>query len=266
MPSVFIPHPDGTFLPTDISRSAWGDALVHGGPPAGLLAYAISRDFDAPGWRVARLTVDLFRQVPVQPLRVVTRSVREGRRIHAVEASLFAGETEVTRATAILLKESDPPVSLPASFSDEGEEIPPPDRLTIAPLAGAGHTRFVGYHTTVEVAWTSGDTDARTGARAAWMRFPHPLIEGETTSPLTHLASLSDFGNALGGFETENGWGFINVDITMYLNRMPVGAWFHLSSVARPASTGHGVITTALHDERGYLGQVVQATLANPRT
>ena len=182
MPSVFIPQPDGLYLPTAISRSAWGDSLVHGGPPAGLLARAIELDFQRPGWRLARLTVDLFRPVPVQALRVATRSVREGRRIHAVEASLFAGETEVTRATAILLKESDPPAVLPSSYDPTAAEIPPPATLPISPLAGTEQTSFVGYHTTVQVAWTDGNAASRNGSRSGWLRFPHPLVEGEPTS------------------------------------------------------------------------------------
>ena len=265
MPAVFIPQPDGTFIPTDISRSAWGNALVHGGPPAGLLARTIERDFHRPGWRVARLTVDLVRPVPVAPLRVVTRSVREGRRIHAVEASLFAGDTEVTRASAVILMESDPPQPLPTDFHHHAGEIPPPPTFEGEHLMGDEAVSFVGFHTTVRVDWTDGDARTRTGARGAWMRFPHPLVEGEATSAFAHLASLSDFGNALGGFETEGGWGYINVDITLYLNRAPRGDWFHLYSVARPATTGHGVITTTVSDADGYLGQVVQATLANRR-
>jgi len=51
--AIFIPEGD-TFVPTDLARSPWGPNLLHGGPPAGLLARAIEHavhDTDKPAAR-----------------------------------------------------------------------------------------------------------------------------------------------------------------------------------------------------------------------
>lgn len=249
-------------MPTGRARSAWGDALVHGGPVAGLLGRCIEREFVEPGWRLARLTIDLFRPVPLAPLFVRTESVRSGRRIHAVAASLVSSGVEITRASAVVLRAADEPYVLPA--------LPPEDRPPDPPAPGpaeplAGRIDFVGFHTTVEAQWTRGTISTRNGRRAAWMRVPVPLVEGEATSPLSHVAALSDFGNALGGVSLSGGVGMINVDITLYLHRIPQGEWVHLSTVGRPEATGLGIVDTLVSDMAGPAGRVVQATLANPR-
>lgn len=264
MAAIFIPQPDGSFLPTDHARSAWGDALVHGGPPAGLLARAIEREFLEPGWHLARLTVDLFRPVPLQRLFVELSSVRRGRRIHAVSASLVADGLEITRASAVILRESPEPYGVPP-LAEPAEQLPPPPQPTDPTSPLAAGTSFVGFHTTVEAHWTRGSIDSRDGRRAAWMRVPLPLVEGEPTSPLSHVAALSDFGNALGGVNLSGGVGMINVDITLYLHRVPRGEWVHLATTARPEPGGHGIVETVVSDTDGPAGRIVQATLANPR-
>ncbi len=261
--AIFVPQPDGSFLPTEFSRSTWGADLVHGGPPAGLLARAIERDFLADGWHPARLTVDLFRPVPRVPLSVVTRSVRSGRRIHAVEASIVVDGSEVTRATAVLLKEAEQPYELPGEGGAAPTGASPMAATAVGPLGNP--SSWPGFASTVEMAWTDGDMQTRNGRRAGWMRVPIPLIADEETSPFVHAALLSDFGNALGNVSLGGGVGFINVDITLYLTRLPVGGWLHLASSALPQPSGIGLVETQLADEVGSFGRIVQATLANPR-
>ena len=153
-PAIFVPQSDGSFLPTEFSRSTWGADLVHGGPPAGLLARAIEREFLMDGWHPARLTVDLFRPVPRVPLSVVTRSVRSGRRIHAVEASIVVDGAEVTRATAVLLKEAEHPYELPG---EGGGAARPGPRATAAAGPLGNPSSWPGFASTVEMAWTEGN-------------------------------------------------------------------------------------------------------------
>jgi hypothetical protein len=261
--AIFVPQPDGSFLPTEFSRSAWGTGLVHGGPPAGLLARAIERDFLLEGWHPARLTVDLFRPVPVAPLTVVTKSVRSGRRIHAVEAAIVVDGAVITRATAVLLKEADQPYEVPGKHGAAPSAPPPGSADDVRPLADP--TSLTAFHTTVKIAWTDGDRERRDGRSSGWMRVPLPMIESEEISPFVHAALLSDFGNALGGVRLGGGVGFINVDISLYISRLPKGDWIHLASVANPQTSGIGFVETQLADEGGPFGRIVQATLANPR-
>jgi len=269
--AIFIPDGD-RFIPTDLARSPWGPHVLHGGPPAGLLARAVERANPDPAFHVARMTVDLFRPVPKAPLHVTTEFVREGRRIAVIEASLFADETEVSRASALLLRESE--VDLPDAHLPPPPSLPGPDGIPttglstmlteggaapIPPMPGAS-----GFHTTIEVRRIGGGL-ATAGHGTAWIRIPVPFIAGEEITPLVRVAATADFGNALGHIRAGDGIGFINADITLYLHRMPLGEWICLDSQSAGQPHGVGLVESMVHDERGPVGRVVQALLANRR-
>ncbi|MBI2761713.1 MAG: thioesterase family protein [Chloroflexi bacterium] len=262
--AIFIPDGD-MFVPTPRAGSPWGAGLLHGGPPAGLLARAIERFAGTPEMQVTRLTVDLFRPVPAQPLRVETRSVRAGNRIHAVEASLFAGDTEVTRASGLLLRTTDLEISPPRV------EMPPgPEGIETGSMQGGPAWRGPrpenmpqGFHTTIEVRWAPR-ADA-IGPAFAWIRVPVPFVAGEATSPLVHIASISDFGSAFSGMSTPGGSSYINADITLYLHRLPAGDWIGLQAERRAEPNGLGVASAVLYDADGPVGRTAHAQLANQR-
>jgi len=58
---------------------------------------------------------------------------------------------------------------------------------------------------------------------------------------------------------------FINVDLSVYLERMPVGEWICLDAVTRPQPNGIGVADTLLLDERGRIGRGLQSLLVGER-
>lgn len=261
------------FVPTRFAGSPWTTGALHGGPPAGLLARCIEAYIHDPDMQLARLTVDLFRAVPSQPLSVQVESIRTGRRIHVVQASIIADGIEFTRATAALLRRSDAPVG--------GLVYPPPpgpDGLAVNTGLGRPRVegepeperpRLEGFHTTIEVAWESERYSPRP---TAWMRIPMPFIEGEETSPATRAAALSDFGNALanqvGSSEGKpmSSLAYINSDITLYLDRNPKGEWLCLQADFRDEVEGVGHVESAWFDREGRYARGVQARLANPRT
>jgi hypothetical protein len=266
--AIFIPDGD-RFIPTDFARSPWGPDVLHGGPPAGLLARAIEQANTDTGLHVARMTVDLFRPVPKAPLHVTTQFVREGRRIAVIEASLFAGDVEVSRASALLLRESEvdlPDVHLPGPPSVAGPEGIPTTGLSTmlsegSPAASPQMPGPTGFHTTIEVRRVGGLSGR--GRGAAWIRIPVPFVAGEELTPLVRMAATADFGNALGHIRAGNGIGFINADITLYLHRMPAGQWICLDSQSVVQPHGAGIVESMVHDARGPVGRVVQALLAN---
>lgn len=263
-------HREGdTFVPTDLARSPWGPQLLHGGPPAGLLARAVEQATPDPAMHVARLTIDLFRPVPRAPLTVETRVVREGNRIKVMEASLIAGGVEVSRASALLLRQSE--VELPANVLPTGDIEGPHGIETTGlsavfgrrPPAPSGAEPHGGFHTTVEARRVSGVPGS--GQATAWIRIPVPFIAGEETSPFVRVAATSDFGNALGNIRPSEQVGFINADITLYLHRMPEGEWIGLETRGAAQPHGLGMVETVLHDESGTIGRVVQALIVNRR-
>jgi hypothetical protein len=257
------------FRPTENARSPWSEQQLHGGSAAGLLARAVERFNDDSGLRVARLTVDLLRPVPNAPLQAHASTVRRGGRIHVVEAVLLSDGELVTKATALLLRRLDDEVAI----APPGATLPAPQGLPAGNLSGwmqppggppappsLGRT---GLHTTIEVRWLNrGDPNDR---NRAWVRLPLPLVEGEENTPLVHAAAVADFTNAFTNMGSRAPTGFINADITLYLHRYPAGEWLALETQRAAQPFGLGVSTAVVHDERGPIGTVVEAVLANQR-
>lgn len=252
------------FVPGDGAASPWSSGMQHGGPATGLLARVIEERYAVDGLRPARLSVDLFRAVPMKPLRASTRVLREGRRIRVVEATLLAESTEVARATALLLSASQAPSSPPAT----NDSAPPlgPEGLEAGSLIPESVRGDVGpgFHQEIEVRWATRPGDKRP---AGWLRIPMPLVRGEELTPFQRAAALSDLGNALAGLAARRERGtyspFINADNNLYLTRMPQGEWLGLQLHLREEHEGIGIVATVLYDERGRVGRSVSTRLVN---
>ncbi|MCH8502805.1 MAG: thioesterase family protein [Ectothiorhodospiraceae bacterium] len=250
------------FVPTALSGGPWNPEHLHGGPVAGLLAYGVESALTNSGLRLARLTIDLMRAVPKKPLELVTETVRDGRRVQLHRCSLIADGVEVSRATGLFLEKR--PVSVPphGRFSDEA--LPPPPEKPEGSLSEvAGWSKAFttqGLHTTAQAVRLDGVRGQ--GQGRVWMQLPVDVVAGETTSPLVRTATLSDFGNGVGQLYLSPQQGTINTDITLYLHREPEGPWLGLDARSRMETTGMGLVETTLHDPRGPVGKVLQATLA----
>ena len=259
-----------SYVPTAYARSPWSPDGLHGGPSAGLLAYAIERFVDDHEMQISRLTVDLFRMVPAVPLRTKVEAVRSGRRVVGVDEVLIADGVEVIRASALLLRRSEAPVG-------GGIYPPPPGPEGFASQPGIGRLprvepppgtplvrpHLLGFHTSVETRWVS-----RPGEQppTTWVRIPMPFIEGEETTPVTRAAALADFGNALGNLAgAGDGLSYINADINLNLIREPVGEWLCVQIDHRDETAGVGVVESIWYDQRGRYGRVAQSRLANGR-
>ncbi len=256
--AIFVREGD-TYVPTDNAIGPWNPGTLHGGPPAGLLGRAVELEVDNPEMVVARLTVDLFRAVPMEPLTVTSRTVRDGRRIRAVDASLFAGEVEVARASAVAhLRTGD--------FESEAPPPPPgPDGMqTLREAMGGGDFRKM-YLDSLESCALGADT----GKIGSWFRMPVQLVAGEHLTQFQFAASISDFGNLLagmGGRKTRDAsWSFINTDITLNLAREPVGEWICLVAQPPLAANGVGSVPVSQYDPNGLFGYSSHSRLANPR-
>jgi len=267
--AIFVREGD-LFVPTDLAGSPWGEGVLHGGPPAGLMARAVERYLaDDPGLQPVRITVDLFRPVPKEPLRAAVVPVREGKRLAALQVSLFAGDVEVSRAAVLALRTSS--IEL-----QEGVKAPPSvpgyEGVATTNLMGAlrppglpngasprGPVRQ-GFHTTIEVRRVSPHGSDGT---IAWLRIPVPLVLGEVTGPFARLAATADFGSPLGSVRSGGQSGFINADISVHLQRLPEGEWLCLEARGSAETTGLGIVHTVVHDLHGPLGRITQAIMAN---
>ncbi len=247
------------FRATELTRGPWDPGLQHAGPPAALLGRAVERHGDRPGLQVARITFDIVRPLPIAELTVATSTLRGGRSVELVGATLTAGDTEVLRATALRIRRADG-LQLPGDLLP-GPRLPGPEAGRTVPFFPTGQE--VGYHTAMEARFVAGSF-REPGPASVWMRMRHPLVPGEAPSPLCRVLVAADSGNGVSASLDFRRWRFINPDLTVYLLRYPVGEWVALES-ATAATAGVGLADTGLHDQRGPIGRSAQALFVDRR-
>ena len=250
-------HLDGDrAVPTVLARGPWNPDAQHGGAPAALLARALERADPGPAHFVARLTVELLRPVPLAPLEVRTRTLRPGKKVQWLEASLLAGDQEVARATALRLR-TDDTLALP---------VPEPAPLAVSPVASSEPYTIqfpqadVGFWTAMELRVAAGSF-ADVGEATLWFRLAVPVVAGEVPSPLQRVAAAADFGNGVSTALERGRYLFINPDLTVYLHRLPVGEWVALEARTYAEAHGIGIAESALHDATGRIGRSLQSLL-----
>lgn len=257
-PALFSPDGD-SFVPADRARSPWSSESLHGGSVAALLARAVESSVPAGNQQVTRLTVELMRPVPVLPLQVHAEVIRPGRKVQLVEAMLWQGGNPLVRARALLVRTTEAPV--PEGASASGPVVPGPDlgRETPSPRGDYEALHNVG----TEIRFVRG-AFAQPGPATVWIRLRQPVVAGEEPSPLQRVAAAADFGNGVSAALDFTRWTFVNPDLTIYLNRLPVGEWVCLE--ARTDVEGHGVgmAHSRLHDEVGPVGRSLQSLLLEP--
>ncbi len=258
MPESFYEADGERFASTELTRGPWDPEAQHAGPPAALLGREVERLEDAEEFQVARITFEILRAVPIAPLRVEARVVRPGRRVQLVEGSLSDREGEVMRATAWRLRTA--PVELPELPQPE----PPPGPEAAEPRDFVPTGQEVGYHTAMEYRFLEG-AFREPGPAKVWMRMRHPLVGGEQTSPLQRVLTAADSGNGVSATLDWRRFLFINVDLSVHLERMPAGEWVCLDAVTLPQPNGVGVADTLLLDERGRIGRALQTLLVGER-
>jgi Thioesterase-like superfamily len=250
-------HRDGArFVPTELARGPWDPNAQHGGAPGALLARLLEEHDAGPPAQVARMTMELLRPVPMQPIELRARTLRPGKKVQLVEASVIANDTEVVRATALRIRLAD------VEFADAPDDRlqPGPGQLR-EPFERVGALNF-GFAMDVSVA--RGEIGAP-GPAAAWFRLAVPVVAGEETTPLMRVAAAADFGNGISGAVSWDQYVFINPDLTIYLHRLAVGPWIGLDARTWPTHEGVGIADAALYDEGGRIGRSVQALLLDRR-
>jgi len=261
VPASFY-EPDGDrYLATELTRGPWDPGAQHAGPPAALLGREIERLPDAGEFQVGRVTCEILRSVPIAPLLVSARVVRPGRRVQLVEAVLGdeAGEA-LMRAHAWRIRTA--PVEIPHEAIAPAEPPPGPEQGSEAEFFPTGQE--LGYHTAMECRFLSGGF-VEPGPAAVWLRMRQPLVSGEEPSPLQRTLVAADVGNGVSATLDYRRYLFINVDLTVHLERMPVGEWVCVDAVTLPQPNGVGSAESVLSDQRGRIGRALQTLLIAAR-
>lgn len=225
--------------------------MLHGRLLAGLAARAIEEEAADHEFRVARLTLDMFRSPPMDPFQVATRVVRGGRRVRVVEVSISCNDVEVARAYVLLLRAGPHPAATLWRAPDW--HVPAPDEL-VAPEESSGSGWEIRLITPGGF-WTSEQ-------KQLWARDTWQLVAGEEMSPLVRAALAADLPNPLANSGAE-GLQFINADLSLFLSRSPVSEWIGLEVAGHLGHDGIAIGTCKMYDTAGAIGYSTVCAVAN---
>ncbi|MEO5874651.1 MAG: acyl-CoA thioesterase domain-containing protein, partial [Streptosporangiaceae bacterium] len=197
-------------VPAPHARSPWSADMLHGRLLGGLLARAIERDHGADELSFARLTVDLFRNAPLTPLKITTDRVREGRRIRVADASVSGADGAIARASAVLLRKDGQPDG--ETWPPQTWNVPGPEELTLAAPPAEGEPPFKIWWIGEGGNWNGGHQ------RRCWLQETRRLVAGEDLSPFVRVVLAADLASPLSHWST-TGLHFINADYTINLSR-----------------------------------------------
>lgn len=265
-----------TYHPTVSARGPWDPNSLHGRVISGLIAYEVETNYsdasELKNFQVTRLTVDLFRPPPMSPLFTVGEVIRSGRRIKVIDVRISTdfhdrGITEIARGRVVMLRRSEnPPGSIwsppPWNLKPPNEDHPPLNdtssdsgsNLPMWQTVEAGQNSGGQYSSSV-------DNQELPVRKLAWIRETHSFISGERTSPLVCVAQVADVANPFANSGTK-GLNYINADVSLYLQRNPVGSWIGTEAFYHDAYDGVAVGTIALYDRQGRIGTSTVCGLA----
>jgi Thioesterase-like superfamily len=251
------------FTPTDHSRGPWDSDACHAGPPTGLLVRAMQRAL--PDIRLARVTVDLAKPIPMAGFHIDVEVTRQGKTVAGTRTALVDGDGVVrVTATGLHVVEQQPPL-LDAPLDNSGLETP---RLADAqpgpfPIDARRHHGRPGFSgEAVRMRYPPGE-DQRPGATTVWMNTAR-LLPGEEPSPFQAICPLADCGNAFGRHAEPWEVAFVNADLTIALHRDPVGEWLGSRAVSWWQPGGVGLAEALLFDDVGPVGRALQTMVLRP--
>ena len=260
-----------SYVATPATIGPWSDDAQHGGPPSALAARAIERHEPDERQRLARVSVDILRPIPVGKLSIRTRTVRPGRRVTLVEAVLEADGQDVLQARGWRIER---PAGGVPEINEGGRPawLPAPGDGTPPDIFGRQRH---GYLTMIEWRFKADEYDSvRQGpdgrlesrVRSAWTRQLIPLLPGEEASPMCRTLVVADSGSGVSAALPVSDFTFVNVDLTVITRRDPIGEWLLLESSTVIGADGTGLASTSLSDQQGSFGRGIQTLIVAPNS
>ena len=236
----------------------WDPSMQHGSPPAALVVWAAERIATPAPMRVARVTVDLMRPVPVAPLTIESEVVREGRKIQLCAVRLLAKGVVVVSATVLKIRAL-------------GHELPPEAVIEQVALPGPEQSRVehVDFSSSPFVTGMSLRAArghfGTVGSGAIWYRVDRPIVEGAGVSQAMRTMAAADFCNGTSSVLDFREWTFLNADLTVNFSREPAGDWILVDAETWIGPDGAGLAMARLADAGGYFGRAVQSLVIEKR-
>lgn len=246
---------------TPLANAGWYVEGQHGGAFAALVVGHVERTVPTlSDMQVSRLTVEIFRVIPLVDLRVETEVTRQGKRIQSIEARVYdPADVLLSVVTVQRLRLADLPI--PEDAAPPPLELDLPDEIDgrVGDAWGVGQSDKTMFHrTAMEVREIFGGFTEK-GPGAVWMRLRVPMVAGEVTTPLQRVVATADFCNGVSRALDYDRWVFMNPDLTVHVARYPQGEWIALSAESGYGDLGRGVATGTLWDTSGWLGRSTQS-------
>lgn len=243
------------FRATEHTGGAWSVSEQHIAPAMGLLTHVIELDCARRdiGFKIGRLAFDILGVIPIDAVQTEVRSLRSGRTIELVEATMLHNGRPALKARAWLVKPND-------TRPIEGNTIRPiPGRETMQPW-DATTVWPGGFIATIDVRRASEGP----GRAAYWARANYPLLDGEPVSPLARFASLFDIANGMAVRAAPTEVAFPNLDLTAHLFAAPRGDWLGFDTSVSFGAEGIGLTSSTIYDEAGPIGTLAQMLTLRP--
>lgn len=255
-PGAVFERDGDVILPTELALGPWDPDAQHGGAASGLLAWASEQVPTLVPMRVARITIDLMRRVPLTPLTWRSEIVREGKLIQVVDVALVADGVEVARASVLRIR-----TGAGLDLSDIGTDLS-------APAGPTGHLSepppIPGFVHAVDF---DGPPIGTPGPKPEirWCRLRVPLVAGEDVSPLVRMVALSDFTSGFGNELPFDRYTSINPDLCIQVLREPVGDWIGIAAVTDLHPDGIGLSGASMYDFDGRVARTSTSLLVRER-
>ncbi len=252
--SFYRPLAGGRFQPTLHAQGAWSDHEQHMGPVSGLLAHCLERHQPRDDLQLSRINYDILGMIAAEPSEVRTRTLRPGRTIELLEATMIVGNRPVVRATAWRLARHD----TTAVAGGLPEPMPGPDGL---PAWDGSGVWSGGYIAAVDFRVVPG---GRPGRVQAWLRTEKTLVEGVDSTEEARFIGLIDTANGIATRVKPSEWMFPNTDLTIHFHRTPTGPWVGLDTTVTFGPSGVGLTSSTLFDIEGAVGRSEQSLTVRP--
>ena len=245
------------YRPTPHVGGGWDPDEQHFSPLGGLVVHAIDRFLAVrpdTGMVLGRISFDILGRLAMDACEIRVETVRPGRTVELIGATVLIAGRAVARARAWFLTSLD----TTAVAGGEPDRLAPPEGLASWPMRPMWPGGFVASLDVRPL------TPPRPGRTTAWVSTGLDLVAGETVSPLASYIALIDIANAIAARQSPATWMFPNVDLTIHLHRQPHGSWTGLDTTVVFGPTGQGITSTVLHDLTGPVGHAQQILTVRP--
>ncbi|WP_246136306.1 thioesterase family protein [Leekyejoonella antrihumi] len=246
--SYYRPLGNGRYLPTLHVQGAWNDHEQHMSPVGGLIAHELMRHEPRADMQLARINFEILGLIPAQDTHISVTTIRPGRTIELLEATLTIGERVIVRARAWRLSRQD----TSAVAAVELPSMPPPDECTAYNPTQEWPGAFLA---SLRMKAVPG---GRAGRRSVWVQSTKTLVEGVDVDPLASYAMLIDTANGIATRVRPHEMMYPNVELSVHLFRNPDAQWVGLDTCVTFGESGIGLTSTTLGDIHGPVGRSEQ--------